>query len=215
MRLITSFLILVTVLALNVPAQSGRTKGYSESLSRSEAAEAPVVELKATDKKEEDENAVVRIETDLVTIPVRVTSKSGRPVPDILQSEFKIFENGVEQDISYFSNQDEPFTVALMLDMSYSSVFKLTEIQDAALAFVNQLRKDDRVMVVSFDEKVRILCLPSDNRKALRYAIEGAKIASGTSIYSAFDKVINENFRKVPGRKAIVIFTKRTARKSG
>lgn len=207
MRLITSILILVTALALSAAAQSGRTKGYSESLSRSEAAEAPVVELKTTEKKDDDENAVVRIETDLVTIPVRVTSKSGRPVPDILRTEFKVFENGVEQEIAYFSNQDEPFTVALMLDMSYSSVFKLTEIQDAALAFVNLLRKDDKVMVVSFDEKVRVLCMPTDNRKALRYAIEGAKIASGTSIYSAFDKVLNENFRNVPGRKAIIILT--------
>ena len=58
----------------------------------------------------------------------------------------------------YFTDEEQPFTVALMLDMSYSSVFKLPEIQAAALAFINQLRANDRVMVVSFAEKPLVLC---------------------------------------------------------
>ncbi len=202
---------LFILLCLSVFPQSGRQKGYSESISRGERIDAPVREIdpksKINNSVGNSDSDIIRVETDLVTIPVRVTTKRGQPVPDVKQGEFKIFENGIEQEIAYFSTQDEPFTVALMLDMSYSSVFKLAEIQDAALAFVNQLRKDDKVMIVSFDEKVRVLCMPTDNRKALRYAIEGAKIASGTSLYTAFDKVLNENFRNVPGRKAIVILT--------
>ncbi len=211
MARVLSVILLLFTLCLSAFSQSGRQKGYSESISRGERSDAPVTELapraKQINSAVKEDSEIIRVETDLVTIPVRVTTRRGQPVPDIKQAEFKIFENGIEQEVAYFSTQDEPFTVALMLDMSYSSVFKLTEIQDAALAFVNQLRKDDKVMVVSFDEKVRVLCLPTDNRKALRYAIEGAKIASGTSLYTAFDKVLNENFRNVSGRKAIVILT--------
>lgn len=202
MRVIVS--ILVLIIASIAIAQSGFHKNYSESVSRNEAND-PVVELKAEQKKADDD--IIRVDTDLVTIPVRVMTRGGRPVPDIKPGEFKIFENGVEQEIAYFSSQDEPFTVALMLDMSYSSVFKLNEIQAAAMLFIAQLRKNDKVMIVSFDEKVRILCEATDNRKALRYAIEAAKIGSGTSVYTAVDKVINERFRSIGGRKAIVLLS--------
>lgn len=206
-----SLIFLFLLFCLSLFPQSGRQKEYSESVSRGERVGASVSE---TDRDPKSINSggssdldIIRVETDLVTIPVRVSTRRGEPVTDLRQGEFKIFENGAEQKVAYFSTQDEPFTVALMLDMSYSSVFKLGEIQDAALAFVNQLRKDDKVMIVSFDEKVRVLCMPTDNRKALRYAIEGAKIASGTSLYTAFDKVLNEKFRNVAGRKAIVVLT--------
>ena len=204
MRAIVPIPILILIFGAFAHAQSGFHKNYSESVSRNEAND-PVVELKADQKKPDDD--IIRVDTDLVTIPVRVTSKSGRPVPDIKPNEFKIFENGVEQEIAYFSSQDAPFTVALMLDMSYSSVFKLNEIQAAAMLFIAQLRKDDKVMIVSFDEKVRVLCEPTDNRKALRYAIEGAKIGSGTSVYTAVDKVINDKFKPIVGRKAIVLLS--------
>lgn len=185
-------------------AQSGRTKNYSESTSK-ETGKA-VAEAAADTSQKTDED-VIRVETDLVTIPVRIEERNGRPVPDVRQAEFKIFENGIEQDIAYFSNEDQPFTVALLLDMSYSSVFKLQEIQDAAKLFVSQLRANDKVMVVSFAEKVQVLCEPTDNRKALQLAIEGSRIASGTSLYTALNVAINEKFAKIPGRKAIVLLS--------
>lgn len=150
---------------------------------------------------------IIRVETDLVVVPAQITDRRGRHVGDIRPEEFKIYEDGIEQEIAYFSDENQPFTVALVLDMSYSSVFKLAEIQAAALAFVNQLRENDRVMVVSFDEKVRILCEPTGNRKILRLAIEGAKIASGTSLYAALDLVLREKLSKVAGRKAIVLLS--------
>jgi len=191
----------------SIMAQSGRVQIYSESIPKSQN-DAPVVELpQQAGKAPVDDDDVVRVETDLVTIPVQIAERSGQPVSDIRREEFKIFENGVEQEVAYFSNEDQPFTVALVLDMSYSSVFKLHDIQAAALLFVNQLREHDRVMVVSFDEKARVLCEATNDRKILRLAIEGSRIESGTSLYSALDLVISEKFAKVPGRKAVVLLS--------
>jgi len=186
------------------PAQSGRIKTYSESSPQSNKTEAATTTPKKQDANDDD---VIRIETDLVVIPVQISRGNGKPVSDIKKEEFKIFENGVEQEVAYFSNEEQPITVALVLDMSYSSVFKLPEIQSAALAFINQLRANDKVMVVSFDEKVKVLCEATNNRKALRWAIEAAQIASGTSLYSALDLVLNEKFSKIEGRKAVVLFS--------
>lgn len=197
---------LVILFALNIlRAQSGRTKVYSESLPQTEKTQTnPQTE---TTENQTDTDDIIKIDTDLVIIPAQITDRKGKPLLDLKQSEFKIFENGVEQKIEYFSNQEQPFTVALVLDMSYSSVFKLAEIQAAAFAFVNQLRENDKVMVVSFDEKARVLCEPTNNRKALKLAIEGAEIGSGTSLYTTLDLVLNEKFRKIPGRKAVVLLS--------
>jgi Ca-activated chloride channel family protein len=193
-------LLILVVSVISLLAQSRHFKDYSESATRTERIPDQIAPI-----KEQDD--VIRIETDLVTVPVRISDKSGRSIPNIKQSEFRIFENGEEQQIAYFQNEDQPFTVALLLDMSYSTVFKLRDIQAAADLFVGQLRDQDKVMIVAFDERVRILCKPTSDRRVARLAIESTKIGSGTSIYTAIDSVINEQFAKVPGRKAVVILS--------
>lgn len=192
--------------------QSGRVQTYSEnsppaksaSKSKEKSDSKPEAKNFPVNKTDDD---VIRVETDLVLIPARITDRSGKPVSDLRKAEFKIFENDVEQEIAYFSGEDQPFTVALVLDMSYSSVFKLAEIQSAALEFINQLRADDKVMVVSFDEKIHVLCKPTNNRKILRYAVEGAQIASGTSLYTTLDSILENELGEISGRKAIVLLS--------
>src|SRR3979411_1815907 len=104
--------------------------------------------------EEVDENDVVRVDTTLVTIPVSVMDRQGRYIPNLHKEDFRLWEDGVEQNIGFFQSVDKPFSVVLMIDTSGSTRFRLDEIQDAAIAFVNQLQKDDRVMVVSFDDSI-------------------------------------------------------------
>ena len=136
-----------------------------------------------------------------------VLDRNGRFIPGLRQQDFKIFENGVEQKIEIFNSVEQPFTVVLLLDMSNSTQFQIQEIQDAAITFVNQLRRDDKVMVVSFDDKIHVLSQPTNNRAALRNAILRTDFGGGTSLYEAVDTVINQYLRTIQGRKAIVIFT--------
>ena len=76
-----------------------------------------------------------------------------------------------------------------------------------AIAFVNQLRPDDRVMVVSFDDKIHVWTQPTNDRAALRNAILRTRIGSGTKLYEAVDHVIHQDLSRIEGRKAIVLFT--------
>jgi Ca-activated chloride channel homolog len=153
------------------------------------------------------DDEVIKVDTNLVTIPVKVSDRNGRLIAGLKKENFKIFEDSVEQEVTYFSNEEQPFTVALILDMSYSSKFKIAEIQAAANAFVAQLRPADKVMVVSFDSEIHILTEPTNNRERLRNAIKQTQIATGTSLYEAIDVVVNEKLKKIEGRKAIVLFT--------
>lgn len=153
------------------------------------------------------EGDTLRVETTLVSIPVSVMDRDGKFIPNLRQDDFRIWENGVEQRVAYFASVDKPFTVALVIDTSGSTKSRLMEIQDAAIAFVEQLRRDDRVMVVSFSDKLRVLAHPTNDRFALREAIRMTEPGSGTRLYDAVDMIINEHFNRIDGRKAMVLFT--------
>ena len=154
-----------------------------------------------------DDGEVIRVDTSIVTIPVKVSDRRNRFISGLNKEDFKVLEDNVEQEIALFSNEQQPFTVALVLDMSYSTKFKIAEIQSAAIAFTAQLRPDDKVMVVSFDEEVHVLCEPTSDRDVMQRAIRQTAISTGTSLYEAVDLVINQKMRKIDGRKAVVLFT--------
>jgi VWFA-related protein len=154
-----------------------------------------------------EEDEVVRVETNLVTMPVSVIDREGRFISGLQQKDFQIFENGVEQKVGYFQSVEQPFTVILMIDVSPSTAFQIDEIQEGAITFINQLRPSDKVMIMSFDETVHILSRPTNDRRQLRNAIYQAQFGEGTSIYDAVDYAINRELSNIQGRKAVVIFT--------
>lgn len=153
------------------------------------------------------EDDIIKVDTSIVTIPVKVLDRKNRFISGLNKADFKVWEDNVEQQIELFSNEEQPFTVALVLDMSFSAKFKAEEIQAAAISFISQLRPNDKVMVVSFDEEVHLLTEATTDRDRIYRAIKSTKIDFGTSVYEAMDLVINDRFRKMDGRKAIVLFS--------
>ena len=164
--------------------------------------------IPARDPAAAEEGEVLRVDTNLVAVPVSVTDAAGRYVADLRREDFKVFEDGVEQEIAYFAPAEKPFTVALLLDVSDSLRFRLTDVQDAAVAFVEQLRPADQVMVVSFSSRVEILCEPTGDREVLRRAIRSSRTHGGTRVYDVVDFVVRERLERIAGgRKALIMFT--------
>jgi Ca-activated chloride channel homolog len=153
-----------------------------------------------------DDNTI-KVDTAMVTIPVSVLDRVGRFVPDLQKRDFKLFEDGVEQQIESFESVETPFNVVLVLDTSASTRFRLEDIQDAAVTFTRQLRRDDRVMVVSFDERVYVDCEFTNDRETLRRAIFQTRTGGNTKLYDAMDLVLEDALSKVQGRKAVVLFS--------
>jgi len=150
----------------------------------------------------------VRVETNLVTVPVSVFDRQGRFVTSLRQQDFRIFEDGVEQEVAYFEPTEKPFTVALLLDTSSSTRFHLWQIQEAAIAFARQLKPQDRVLVVTFDDEVLLLTEATNDQDLISAAITyNARTGGRTRLYDAVHLVIGERLNKVKGRKAIVLFT--------
>ena len=150
---------------------------------------------------------VVKVETDLVTIPVSVFDRNGLYIPNLRQADFKIFEDGKEQPIAYFGTTDQPFTVILLIDTSPSTEYKIEEIQSAARSFVDQLSPNDTVMVIEFAWNVHVLAEPTTDRQILYKAIQKSDFGDGTSLYDAVDFSLRKRLNQIQGRKAIVLFT--------
>ena len=183
------------------PTVSGNTSPFGAPVN------APAAAAAATDE-EVGAGDVVRIDTSLVAVPVSVLDRQGRFIPGLRKEDFRVFENGVEQAIAYFEPSEKPFTVALLLDTSASTRFHLWEIREAAIAFAKQLRPQDRVLVVTFSDEVLLLTEATNDLEVVNAVIQtNANPGSSTRLYDAVNLVIAERLNKIPGRKAIVLFT--------
>lgn len=162
----------------------------------------------ATQKpKKPDEELTIKLDTMLVNVPVLVLDRDGKYLPNLRREDFEIYEDGIKQEIDRFNPMEAPFNVALMMDTSGSTRFKLEDIQRAALAFSDQLREQDKLMVVSFDSKIYVDSELTGNRKQMRQAILQTRTGGATRLYDAVDLALTERLNKVEGRKAIVLFT--------
>jgi len=158
--------------------------------------------------EELSEGDVLRVDTTLVTVPVSVLDRQGRFIPNLKREDFTLLENGNEQSIAFFETAEKPFTVALLLDTSASTQFKLSEIKAAALEFAKQLRPQDRVLVVTFNSEVLLLTEPTNDLVLMEETIEEfVHTGTATRLYDAVDLTIVERLNRIKGRKAIVLFT--------
>jgi VWFA-related protein len=190
-------------------AQTRKAKPPSPPALKSKVADTDdSTPSKATTKTTVADDDVITVDTNLVTTPVTVVDRNGRFIPGLKKKDFKISENGVLQKITYFQSEEQPFTVILMIDASPSTRYKMDEIHYAALTFINQLRPTDKVMVVAFDSRPTLLTPePTTDRGQLYAAIYKAEFGSGTGLYDAVEAVADLDPIRVPGRKAIVLFT--------
>lgn len=160
-----------------------------------------------TQQQQSGEDEVVKLESTLVSIPLLVSDRSGRYIPQLRANDFLLYEDGVQQKIESFGSEEVPFSVVLLLDVSPSVSGSIKEIQDAAIAFVHQLRSQDRVMVVSFDRNIHYLSEFTSDRRELEWAIRRANMGGGTSVYDAVYETVDRKLRNVEGRKALILFS--------
>ena len=189
------------------PRTTPSIKNDTETTRRSPAIVDPMKQPPPPPASKPTDDEVVRVETNLVTTPVSVLDRSGRFIPNLRKRDFKIFEDGVAQEITYFQSSEQPFTVILLIDTSPSTRYHIDEIHYAALTFVNQLRPADKVMVAAFDSRLKFLSEPTTERQIIYAAIYKSQFGSGTSLYDAVDFVANMDIVNIPGRKAVVLFT--------
>ena len=168
-----------------------------------------IVPAAVLNAQEVDPGEVVKINTALVSIPVVVNDRQGRYMPGLKAEDFTVYDDGNLQTISFFAAEEEPLTVALLLDTSKSTRDVLGKIRDAARDFIKLLQPSDRCMIVSFDYAVHPLSPLTSDRKTLEKAIKKAEIGEfvGTVLRDAIFEVVERSLAGVRGRKALIILT--------
>lgn len=207
----------VSFLPFSLYAQSGRKANVPEpKKEKTENAAKPAAAAEANEDLNESrispdgetvEGDTIRFDTSLVTVPVTVLDRNGRYVPQLRREQFRLTENGVEQKIAYFATTDSPFSVVLLIDTSGSTQFRLDDIQDAAIQFVDKLKATDSVMVMSFDDRIEVMCKATTDRSVITKAIRRTRTGGGTRLYDAVSEILKKQLKTIPGRKAVVLFT--------
>ncbi len=173
-----------------------------------------------TTKKNEDDE-VLRIDTQIVDVPLVVLDKLGKPVVNLKQNNFVIYEDGKKQEVSDFSTTNAPFEVALLLDTSGSTRNDLQLIQKSAETFITSLRAGDRVSIIAFNSKIKdgkkaavseVLINLTDDRSKLKEALAKVGTSNGTPYYDGLSNIIDNVFNDKPkdqfrGRRALVALT--------
>ena len=162
---------------------------------------------KKSQKDNGDDQVTIRANVDMVSLPVVVTNRMGRRITDLRKQDFRIFEDGQEQDIAGFAATDEPLKIVLLLDTSGSTELKLAKIQNAAIEFVNQLHPDDEVAVISFADDVRMQEDFTIDRKKNEYGIKKTRTGEWTVAYEAVWLALEDVLKPIRERKALVIFS--------
>ena len=155
-----------------------------------------------------NDDEVIKLEAEEVSIPVTVRDrKSGNLVASLQQKDFKIYEDGVEQQISYFSAERVPVNIVLLIDTSSSVQSEIDNIKESAWDFINQMGDKDKFSIITFTDTVDlVLDWTSDKAKA-RKALGNLTMGKFTAFNDALYLAATEQLKDIKGRKALIVLS--------
>lgn len=154
-----------------------------------------------------------RAGVELVSLNVTVTDSTGRYVADLEQSDFSVFEDGVKQDITFFTRRIQPIALSMLLDSSASMDNQMSTLQAAAANFVRRLKPTDLAQIIDFDSRVEIrqefTASHDDLIAAINKAVAGGSTALHNAVYIALKelKKVKAETEEDVRRQAIVVFS--------
>jgi Ca-activated chloride channel family protein len=147
-----------------------------------------------------------RATTQIVSVPTSVSDAQGRLVPNLEQEQFSILDNGKPQEITFFQNDTQPFTVVVMLDYSASMTANLDLLRQATEQFLLRMLPQDKGMVGAFSDRIEFSGNFTSDRDDLISALKDLQYGNPTRLWDAVDQSI-DMLKPVEGRKIVLVFT--------
>jgi VWFA-related protein len=151
----------------------------------------------------------IKVDVPLVNLDVQVTTKDGQFIPNLTKENFKIFEDGVEQKLTNFSQSgDKPITAVLLVEFASTNYYFMVDALNASYAFANTLKKDDWIAVISYDMKPQILADFTQDKRAVYGALNQLRMP-GFAETNLFDAVFDtlDRMDRIEGKKYIILVT--------
>ena len=164
------------------------------------------------DVRAQSTQGTFRSGVDLVSLNVIVTDAKEKFVSGLQQNDFTVFEDGVQQEVSFFAAANVPLDLAVLLDTSSSMSDKIMTVQEAAIGFASHLREGDRISVIGINDSARTLHPLDGDVKGACEAIRHTTAGGGTALYNALYTTIRQ-MQKVHAtdgdfrRQAIAVLT--------
>lgn len=145
------------------------------------------------------------VESDLVVIHATVTNRDGRPVTDLRQEDFRVYEDNVEQDLKLFKQEDIPVSVGILVDNSASMRVKRQGVNAAALKFVRSSNPRDEVFIVNFNDDAHLDTDFTDKIGLLEEGLERIDSRGGTAFYDALHLALGHLTQKASWDKKVLL----------
>lgn len=160
----------------------------------------------------QEDLAVFRTGVTLIKVDIQVTGRNGRPIPDLTQQDFGVFDNDKPQPISYFGREAEPLDLLLLLDISGSMRRSLEEVAAGTRAALAQLHSGDRVALMLFARRAEVIQPFMESFTGMQSKILDSiykqNLGSGTLINESLIEAANYMKRQpVKGRRSILVVT--------
>jgi Ca-activated chloride channel homolog len=154
----------------------------------------------------QQETPTFKATTQLVSVPATVLDAQGRLVPNLEQDQFTILDNGKPQEITFFQNETQPFTIVVMLDYSASMTSSLDLLRAGAEQFLLRMLPQDKGQVGAFSDRIEFSGQFTNDRDDLISALRDLQYGNPTRLWDAVDQSV-DMLKPVDGRKIVLVFT--------
>jgi VWFA-related protein len=152
-------------------------------------------------------SANLRVDTNLVLVPVSVCDPQNRPVTGLEKEHFRVLDDRVEQTITHFSMDDEPVAVGLVFDISGSMGPKLQKSRQAAAEFFRTSNSEDEFFLVEFNDQPKLVVPLTGNIEEIQNQLTWAQSKGRTALLDAIFLAMNEMKKSKKNRKALLIIS--------
>jgi len=154
----------------------------------------------------QDDDEIINVESSIVVLNATVAEPSGKPAMNLKQNQFKILEDGREQQIDFFEAETTPFAAVILIDTSGSMEGSVSMARSAAINFLDGLRADDVTAIYNFDSKVALV-QDFSNSRDIAERIFNLKADGMTALNDAIYKAAFELGKRTEKRKAIIVLS--------
>jgi len=159
------------------------------------------------DTRERQQGYTIGVNVDLVVVHTTVLDKSGHFVSDLKKEDFRIYEDGIAQTISLFSQEDVPVSLGIVIDTSGSMRNKIDNVNKAALAFIKASNPQDEVFLIGFNDQVELLEDYTSDLEAIADALDNIIVSGGTALYDAIHLAVAKAQKGIKPKKAIILIS--------
>jgi Ca-activated chloride channel homolog len=180
--------------------KENRNRSAKPSLESKTSHETP-------EAKSKGKNLTYSVDVDLVMMYASVFDKNGHFVGGVKKDNFKIYEDGIEQRIDRFSQEDVPISMGILLDLSGSMRGKIDQINKAASAFIRASNPQDQVFLIGFNDEVELLQDFTSDIDEITDALDNTVVMGGTALYDSIYLGVQKSHTGSRVKKAVVVIT--------